>query len=139
LNKVLDDKKLDVLEKEWQHSEAYALAGYRLLVNQCNKCHAVGNLDAQQAEGRGPSLNLSAARLQPGWSEKWIASPQRFLPYTTVMPPLFEKSVMHNPLVIWLPGTRLEQVEAARDTILNLPRIMGLPASRAWMQHGSGK
>ncbi|HYV34526.1 MAG TPA: c-type cytochrome, partial [Gemmataceae bacterium] len=139
LDLLLKNKTLPVLEKEWRESDGYAVAGYLLLVNQCNKCHAVGNLDAQQTDNRGPSLNLASTRLRPGWSEQWIASPQRFLPYTTIMPPLFEKSEPPGaPLVIWLPGTRFNQVDAARDAILNLPRISDLPLSRAWMLYGSG-
>src|SRR5205823_6423027 len=46
--KRLDDlvagKTLEGLQEDWSTTEAYALAGFRLVVNQCNKCHAVGNL-----------------------------------------------------------------------------------------------
>ena len=57
--------------------EAYVLAGFRTVVNQCNKCHQVGNLQAQQVDGRGPSLNLTSARLRPEWAQRWISNPQR--------------------------------------------------------------
>jgi mono/diheme cytochrome c family protein len=141
LETLLKLKTLDVLERDWQDHEAYAIAGYRLLVNQCNKCHAVGHLSSQQQEGQGPSLNLAAERLRPDWSLRWIANPQRFVPYVSAMPAYFkhgDKTAKGEdaPLVPWLPGPHLEQIGAARDAILNLPRISELPLTRYWMQSG---
>ena len=82
LETLVKSKDLAALEKDWRETEAYPIAGYRLLVNLCNKCHSVGNLQAQQPpEGQGPSLNLAAARLRPEFSFRWIANPQRFVPY----------------------------------------------------------
>ena len=119
------------------------MAGYRLLVNQCNKCHALGHLQSQQQDGQGPSLNLAASRLRPEWSFRWIAHPQRFLPYTSAMPQYFKNSDKtaagdDAPVVPWLPGHHHQQIGAARDAILNLQRISEHPLARYMMQ-GSGK
>jgi cytochrome c2 len=138
LDKLVDPKggkTLKTLEEDWSHSEAYALAGFRLVVNQCNKCHAVGNLVAQQEDTQGPSLNLASLRLRPEWAKRWIANPQRFIPYISAMPAYFKKSDP-APLVIWSPGTHLEQIDSARDAVLDLPSITALPLTRFWMQSG---
>jgi mono/diheme cytochrome c family protein len=135
LDKLVATKSLKALEEDWSQTEAYAVAGYRLVVNQCNKCHAVGNLLAQQVDGQGPSLNLAQGRLRSEWAARWIANPQRFVPYNSAMPAYFKKSDT-VPLVPWVPGTHMEQIEAARDTILNLERIGELPLTRYWMQTG---
>jgi mono/diheme cytochrome c family protein len=136
LDSLIKDKTLEALEKDWSSSEAYVLAGFRTVVNQCNKCHQVGSLQAQQVDGRGPSLNLSAQRLRPDWAQRWISNPQRFVPYNSAMPMYFKEGDK-MPLVPWLPGTQQEQVQGARDTVLNLPTIGALPLTRAWMQHGT--
>jgi mono/diheme cytochrome c family protein len=133
---LIKDKTLDALEKDWSSTEALVLAGFRTVTNQCNKCHQVGDLQAQQIDGRGPSLNLASQRLRPEWAQRWISNPQRFIPYNSAMPMYFKESEK-LPLVPWLPGTQQEQVQAARDTVLNLPTIGALPLTRAWMQHGS--
>ena len=62
LDALVMTKTTKTLEEDWSQTEAYALAGYRLLVNQCNKCHLVGNLKAQQETGLGPPLNLASDR-----------------------------------------------------------------------------
>ncbi len=135
LDALVMTKTTKTLEEDWSQTEAYALAGYRLLVNQCNKCHLVGNLKAQQETGLGPPLNLASDRLRPEWAKAWIANPQRFIPYIHAMPAYFKHSDK-VPLVPWLPGTDLEQIEGARDAILNLPRINEMPLTRYWMQSG---
>jgi mono/diheme cytochrome c family protein len=137
LDTLIKDKTLETLEKDWSSSEAYVLAGFRTVVNQCNKCHQVGSLQAQQVDGRGPSLNLMSQRLRPEWAQRWISNPQRFIPYNSAMPMYFKESDK-MPLVPWLPGTQQEQVQGSRDTVLNLPTISALPLTRAWMQHGTG-
>jgi mono/diheme cytochrome c family protein len=138
LETLVKEKNLDALKSDWGSREAYAVAGFRLVVNQCNKCHAVGDLQAQQIDGRGPSLNLASARLNPEWANRWISNPQRFVSYNSAMPMYFKESEAKVPLVPWLPGTQQEQVQAARDIVLNLPAIGALPATRYWMQYGSG-
>ena len=55
LEALVKSKTVKSLEEDWSQTEAYALAGYRLLVNQCNKCHMVGNAKAQQETGLGPA------------------------------------------------------------------------------------
>jgi cbb3-type cytochrome oxidase cytochrome c subunit len=135
LDKLAAEKTVKKLEEDWGQTEAYALSGYRVLVNQCNKCHVVGDLQAQQLDGQGPSLNLASQRLRPEWTKRWIANPQRLIPYNSAMPAYFKKSDT-VPLVIWNPGTPMEQVEAARDAVLDLPTINALSLTRYWMQSG---
>src|SRR5262249_46660403 len=90
LETLLTEKTLEALKTDWSDHEAYALAGYRLVVNQCNKCHALGGLQAQQPPtGQGPSLNLASQRLRPEWMKRWISNPQRFVPYPSAMPVYF--------------------------------------------------
>jgi mono/diheme cytochrome c family protein len=136
LDKLVETKSLKELEQDWGTTQAYAIAGYRLVVNQCNKCHAVGNLMAQQIDGQGPSLSLAESRLRPEWSMRWIANPQRFVPYNSAMPAYFKKSDT-APLVPWVPGNHFEQIDTARDTILNLQLISELPLTRYFMQSGA--
>ena len=50
--------------------------------------------------------------------------------------PAYFKHSDQVPLVNWLPGTHLEQIEGALDAILNLPRINEMPLTRYWMQSG---
>jgi hypothetical protein len=40
-------------------------------------------------------------------------------------------------LVPWLPGHHEDQIGAARDALLNLPRITEMPLTRYWMQSGA--
>jgi mono/diheme cytochrome c family protein len=138
----------ETLEKEWRDNQAYAVASFRLVVKVCNLCHNVANLPAAQPEEgkgdrtEGPSLNLASMRLRPEWAYRWIANPQRFVPYNSAMPQYFKRSDKgpHGEALAlkeWLPGTHLEQVGAARDAILNLPTLMEMPLARYWLQDGA--
>lgn len=61
--------------------EITALTGYA-----CVTCHAAGETPALQAfEGQGPNLQLSSARLRPGYYRTWMFWPQRHAPLT-IMP-----------------------------------------------------
>ena len=74
--------------------------------------------------------------------KRWIAHPQRFVPYISAMPQYFGRS-QTAPVVPWMPNHPVEivpmfQVEAARDTVMNLPTISEWPLTRNWMQLGGG-
>jgi cbb3-type cytochrome oxidase cytochrome c subunit len=107
---------------------AYAVGGFKLLLNKdsCLKCHSVGPL---QAEGPlGPNLMLSADRLRPEWTLQWLANPKRLFSYQTLMPQNFAKDAVE-----WqdsFAGPPLEQARAARDVLIDLPRIAELPEVR---------
>jgi mono/diheme cytochrome c family protein len=108
--------------------DAYAIGGYKLLLNKdsCLKCHSVGSL---QAEGPlGPNLMLSADRLRPEWTLQWLANPKRLFSYQTLMPQNFARDAVE-----WqdsFAGPPLDQARAARDVLMDLPRIAELPEVR---------
>jgi mono/diheme cytochrome c family protein len=144
LDVLVTQKPPAELQKDWADHEAYALASFRLVVNKCNQCHDIGYLKAQNQAAldpkvvQGPSLNLASKRLQPGWVYHWVANPQRFVPYPTLMPVNFaaDKSTAGVP---WMPNEPLFMVESARDTVLNLQSITAYPLVRYWMQMGAGE
>jgi mono/diheme cytochrome c family protein len=108
--------------------DAYAVGGFKLLLNKdsCLKCHSVGTV---QAEGAlGPNLILSADRLRPEWTVEWLANPVRLFTYSPLMPQNFAKDAVE-----WqdsFAGSPIEQARAARDVLMDLPRIAELPEVR---------
>jgi hypothetical protein len=108
--------------------DAYAVGGYKLLLNKdsCLKCHAVGSVPAEGA--LGPNLILSADRLRPEWTLEWLANPTRLFTYSPLMPQNFARDAVE-----WqdsYAGSPLEQARAARDVLMDLPRISELPEVR---------
>jgi mono/diheme cytochrome c family protein len=109
-------------------NDAYAVDGFKLLLNKdsCLKCHSVGPI---QAEGPiGPNLILSADRLRPEWTLQWLANPKRLFTYAPLMPQNFSRDGVE-----WqdsFAGSPLEQARAARDVLMDLPRIAELPEVR---------
>jgi len=82
-------------------------------------CHQIGKLPAGQALG-GPPLNLAEERLRPDWTMRWIANPQRFMTYKSIMPMNFPKSQAVPPEQKSLfVGSQLDRVTAARDLLMN--------------------
>src|SRR5262249_32526493 len=85
LDKVKDQaakKNYDALNKACWGRRAYAADVFRLLTTYntpCLGCHQVGNLPPK--EPQGPPLQLSAERLRPDWTLRWIANPDRLLSY----------------------------------------------------------
>ncbi len=118
-------------EQEWEAHGAYARDGYKLITNRllCLNCHQVGNLEASNPEiQRGPPLALAQDRLRPGWVERWVANPQRFLTYPSVMPQYFlPAEPKFQELFL---GSSLEQIEAARDVLMNFRKVAEMPAIR---------
>jgi mono/diheme cytochrome c family protein len=144
LDVLVTQKPPAELQKDWADHDAYALAGFRLVINKCNQCHDIGYSKAQNQAAldpkvvQGPSLNLASKRLQPGWVHYWVANPQRFVPYPTLMPVNFaaDKSTAG---VAWMPDEPLFMVDSARDTVLNLQTITAYPLTRYFMQIGPGE
>jgi hypothetical protein len=123
-------------QAEWESREAYALDGYRLLTNRnlCLNCHQLGNMEASNPESqRGPPLTLAPERLRPNWTLRWIANPQRFVPYTSIMPQYFpaptpDKAPEFQDV---FPGTPLDQATAVRDVLMIFRKVAEMPAARA--------
>jgi hypothetical protein len=87
------------------------------------KCHNVGTVQAESAQG--PNLILSSDRLRPEWTLEWLANPVRLFTYPPNMPQNFAKNSVE-----WqdsFAGPSLEQARAARDVLMDLPRIAELP------------
>ena len=78
--------------KEWQSPEAYAADAYRLIAanpNICTKCHSIGSLKIENANG--PDLSIAFERLRPEWTFEWISNPDRMFAYSPTMPQNFPK------------------------------------------------
>jgi len=105
-----DDKKQDLVLSDWKQHDIYASDAYRLLTNKqaCLQCHQVGSL--LEPGPIGPRLDDVWQRLRPGWTRRWLASPQRLLVYP----------VGNNPMPQALPSDKKQYedlfvgLEAAR-------------------------
>jgi mono/diheme cytochrome c family protein len=138
---LAEGSTVDKLREQWFTSEAYPMDGYRVLTRLCSSCHEVGQMRASPKPGDvvGPSLNLSHERLRPGWLKRWIAHPQRYLPYPSSMPQNFPNNLDPN---IWGPqdliaGAPLQQVIGVRNALINFPVVSELPLNRYWL-HSTG-
>jgi hypothetical protein len=69
--------------------------------------------------------------------KRWIANPQRFLVYPSVMPQNFPADKSGEDWYQYFYGTSLEQSIAARDVLFNLPRVAEMPANRYWQGSGT--
>ena len=80
---------------------------------------------------QGPSLALTADRLRPEWTRRWIAMPQRFMHYKTVMPQNFPANVKPNPYPESFVGSENnfseEQIRAVRDFLMIYPQVADWP------------
>lgn len=106
----------------------YAGHAFRLLTdkNLCLKCHNIAGLSSDKPQA--PNLALAAERLRPEWIERWVAIPERMFAYFPVMPQNFKN--IHDPLQ-WenqdkFLGSPLQQTQAVRDLLMDLPRLNGL-------------
>jgi mono/diheme cytochrome c family protein len=134
LEDVVKASALDKQQALWEQDQAYLTDAFKLVVNRelCLSCHRIGDMDASKAQTeQGPALQLAHERLRPGWSERWLALPQRYLTYESVMPPPFlSNDKKYQDLFV---GTPLEQVEAARDLLMVYPRAAEMPLNRQWL------
>ena len=160
-NKKLADAKTDVEKKDAERGVAVVNAqikalqnfakdqgaaaemlywhdSYKLIATPgksiCLDCHSVGAVKA--AKEQGPPLELSFARLRPGWTKYWMANPDRLLTYPSVMPQNFPNGQsMFQEL---MPGKSLEQIEAIRDVLMNLPKVADTPVNRSYREATTG-
>ncbi|MBI3409518.1 MAG: c-type cytochrome [Planctomycetes bacterium] len=134
LTKIVKASSPAEQQKTWEEKEAYLTDGYRLLANKqiCMQCHQVGKFPINN-QTQGPPLSLSHERLRPGWTERWVATPQRFLTYGSSMPnnfPMSEKpgEKSQDNFI----GNPVEQVRALRDVLMAYPRASALPVNHYW-------
>lgn len=141
LERGVANSSLKAQRQTWEESQAYLADAYRLVTNRqiCLQCHQVGDVLPNQKITEGPPLALAHLRLRPDWTERWIASPQRFLTYPSVMPNNFPADKNRNyhdlgdkgtQFQHLFAGTSIEQVIAARDALMALPRAEAMPITR---------
>jgi hypothetical protein len=125
-------KNFKDLQTEWERDQAYATDAIRAMANKnlCMQCHSIGRMEITGP--KGPNLALTAGRLRPEWVKLWTANPKRMFPYDPIMPQNFpnDPADLKSNKVPFV-GTPLETVEAARDALMDLPRLMDLPGVRA--------
>jgi mono/diheme cytochrome c family protein len=125
----LEKKDISPLRKEWEETGVYASDGYRLLLRNnagvCLTCHNVGSFTTGDA--KGPPLELSAARLRPEWTMRWLANPDRLM-YPTIMPQNFPNGQAKDTDIF--SGSPLEQGTAVRDVLLDFPKVADRPENR---------
>ncbi len=129
-DKQIKDGNVADLVKEWQSPNAYAADAYRLVAanpNICTKCHSIGSLKIDSPNG--PDLSIAFERLRPEWTFEWICNPDRMFEYSPTMPQNFPKdSVDYKE---YFAGDPRDRARAARDVLMDLPRLDNLPANRA--------
>ena len=123
----------------WESEQAVLTDGFRLLANRqlCMQCHQINKLPVNN-QIQGPPLYLAHQRLRPGWLERWIATPQRFLTYASSMPNNFpsDKPGQYQALFV---GGPLDQIRGVRDTLLAYPQVMSLPINQHWVLPSPGE
>lgn len=117
-------------KKQWEEREAYVADAWKLVTypgNLCLTCHQIG--PALPTEYRAPNLQEAWQRLRPEWTGRWIAYPQRLMPYSALMQPQFKpseakKHAEENKVFVGTPG---EQIRASRDLLMMFPMIQDWP------------
>ncbi|HEX5472884.1 MAG TPA: PDZ domain-containing protein [Lacipirellulaceae bacterium] len=91
--------------------------------NYCVKCHSVGDYQVHGSQrGLGPNLDQVYRRLRPEYVRRWIADPQRTLPYTgmPVNIPYDSKPPHYGGVSQELfPGTSVAQLDGVVDLLMN--------------------
>ena len=91
--------------------------------NYCVKCHSLGDYQVKGSpRGLGPNLDEVYRRLRPDYTRRWIASPQRILPYTgmPVNIPFDPKPPTFGGVSQALfPGTSISQLDGVVDLLMN--------------------
>jgi hypothetical protein len=91
--------------------------------NYCVKCHSIGDYQVRGSiRALGPNLDQVYRRLRPDYVHRWIANPQRILPYTGMpvnipydpAPPNF--GGVNQAL---FPGPSTAQLEGVVDLLMN--------------------
>jgi cytochrome c551/c552 len=91
--------------------------------NYCVKCHSIGDYEVRGAvKTLGPDLDQVYRRLRPDYMRRWIANPQRVLPYTgmPVNIPYAAEPPNHGGVSQELfPGTSVMQLDGVVDLLMN--------------------
>jgi cytochrome c2 len=91
--------------------------------NYCVKCHSVGDYQVHGSpRGLGPNLDQVYRRLRPEYTRRWIANPQRILPYTgmPVNIPYDPKPPNFGGVAQDLfPGPSTAQLDGVVDVLMN--------------------
>jgi cytochrome c2 len=133
LTAKVEANSIEKQKQAWMQENAYLTDAFKLVANKtlCWQCHQVNGAEVKN-EIQGPPLTLSHSRLRPGWTERWIANPNRFLPYASSMPVNFPND-QPNQFQEVFAGTPLERVQASRDVLMVLPQASQIPANRYWL------
>jgi mono/diheme cytochrome c family protein len=110
-NQTLANGDSDYLSESWKLLNA----------NVCIGCHSVGGKpfatgpDPKKVT-QGPDLNRVHERLRPDWLALWLSKPSWVTPYTKMLNPKEEPSLLR--------GNRPIQTEALRDALINYPLLL---------------
>jgi cbb3-type cytochrome oxidase cytochrome c subunit len=131
LEKQVKDKDYASLKAQWKSPDAYSADAYRLIAanpNLCINCHSVGAMHSYSQ--KGPDLGLAAERLRPEWTYQWVANPERLFAHSPAMPQVFAKDAPDVQYQEYFAGDSRAKARAARDLLMDLPRLQDLPANR---------
>jgi hypothetical protein len=133
LSEQLKKSQGEGLQALWAAEEAYQTDAFRIIANKqlCMQCHKVGPAPNTN-QIQGPPLTLASQRLRPGWLQRWISTPQRFLTYASSMPNNFPSDKVGQFQELFA-GTPLEQITGIRDVLMAYPRVAALPINHYWM------
>lgn len=131
LRRQIDTGEFPEQKARWETHYAYVADAWKMVTypgNLCLTCHQVG--PAIPSEYRAPNLQLAADRLRPEWTARWIAFPQRLLPYTSLMQPQYtpEEAKKHYQDDRVFIGDATQQIEATRDLLFLFPMVQDSPA-----------
>lgn len=91
--------------------------------NYCVKCHSIGDYQVRGAiRTLGPELDQVYRRLRPDYLERWIANPQRILPYTGMpvnIPYDANSPTLGGVSQELFRGTSIEQLDGLVDLLMN--------------------
>lgn len=91
--------------------------------NYCVKCHSIGDYQVRGAiRTLGPDLDQVYRRLRPDYVERWIANPQRVLPYTGMpvnIPYDANTPTLGGVSQELFRGTSTEQLNGLVDLLMN--------------------
>jgi len=130
LKSQLGANDFPALKTKWEEREAYIADAWKLVTysgNLCITCHQVG--PALPNEYRAPNLDISWERLRPDWTERWIAYPQRLMPYAALMQPNYkpaEAKKHFEDAKVFIGGPD-EQIRASRDLLMMFNQVADWP------------
>jgi len=91
--------------------------------NYCVKCHSIGDYRVRGAvRTLGPDLHEVYRRLRPDYVRRWVANPQRILPYTGMpvnIPYVPEGPHYGGVSQSLFPGTSFQQLDGLVDLLMN--------------------